>query len=450
VSYVGSGSPRFYLPLDQQLPNANFAQFVILTPGAAEREQLRARLIRLFEEDFQGLRANVARLENGPPVGYPVQFRVSGEDIPTVRRHAEQVAEVMRRNPHLSNVQFDWDEKSKAIRVAIDQDKVRLLGLSSQELSTFLNTSLNGLTVTYYRERDKLIDVVMRGTPDERAKLTYLQDLAVPTRAGKSVPLSQLATITYEFEDGVIWRRNRLPTITVRANVYGDIQAPVVTARIAPQLAPIRAALPPGYRLETGGAVEDSAKGQKSVAAGVPLFLVVVLTVLMIQLQSFSRVAMVVLTAPLGLIGVTAFMLLFNQPFGFVAMLGTIALSGMIMRNSVILVDQIDQDIRAGHPPGVAVVEATVRRFRPITLTAAAAVLAMIPLTRSAFFGPMAVAIMGGLVVATGLTVLFLPALYAAWFRVKPVVPAAAPARRADERRAAAPEAAAPMLEGTL
>ena len=450
ASYVGSGSPRFYLPLDQQLPNANFAQFVILTQGIADRERLRARLIRLFDEDFQGLRANITRLENGPPVGFPVQFRVSGEDIPTVRRHAERVADVMRENPHVANVQFDWDEKSKAIKVEIDQDKVRLLGLSSQELSTFLNTSLNGLTVTYYRERDKLIDVVMRGTADERAKLSYLQDLALPTRSGKSVPLSQIANITYEFEDGVIWRRNRLPTITVRANVYGDIQAPAVTAQIAPRLEPIRATLPPGYRLETGGAVEDAAKGQKSVAAGVPLFLVVVLTVLMVQLQSFSRVVMVVLTAPLGLIGVTGFMLAFNQPFGFVAMLGTIALSGMIMRNSVILVDQIDQDIRAGHAPGAAVVEATVRRFRPITLTAAAAVLAMIPLTRSAFFGPMAVAIMGGLVVATALTVLFLPALYAAWFRVKPVVPAPAPAKRAEEPHARAPEAAPRMLEGTL
>ena len=450
VSYVGSGSPRFYLPLDQQLPNANFAQFVILTQGIADRERLRARLIKLFDEDFQGLRANITRLENGPPVGFPVQFRVSGEDVPTVRRHADRVAEVMRENPNVSNVQFDWDEKSKTIKVEIDQDKVRLLGLSSQELSTFLNTSLNGLTVTYYRERDKLIDVVMRGAADERAKLSYLQDLAVPTRSGKSVPLSQIANITYEFEDGVIWRRNRLPTITVRANVYGDIQAPVVTAQIAPKLEPIRAALPPGYRLETGGAVEDAAKGQKSVAAGVPLFLVVVLTVLMVQLQSFSRVVMVILTAPLGLIGVTGFMLAFNQPFGFVAMLGTIALSGMIMRNSVILVDQIDQDIRAGHAPGAAVVEATVRRFRPITLTAAAAVLAMIPLTRSAFFGPMAVAIMGGLVVATALTVLFLPALYAAWFRVKPAVPAPAPAKRAEAPRARAPEAAPQMLEGTL
>ena len=448
VGYVGQGSPRFYLPLDQQLAHANFAQFVILTNGIKEREAVRARLIALFERDYQGLRANITRLENGPPVGFPVQFRVSGEDIPTVRRHAERVAERMRENPNVSNVQFDWDEKAKVIRVEIDQEKVRLLGLSSQDLSTFLNTSLNGLNVTHYRERDKLIEVLMRGAIDERAKLSYLQDLALPTRSGKSVPLSQIATISYGFEDGIVWRRNRLPTVTVRANVYGKVQAPVVAAQIEPTLAAIKASLPPGYSLETGGAVEDSARGQKSVAAGVPLFLLVVLTVLIVQLQSFARVAMVLLTAPLGLIGVTAFMLLFNQPFGFVAMLGTIALSGMIMRNSVILVDQIDQDIRTGHAPWEAVVEATVRRFRPIVLTAAAAVLAMIPLTRSAFFGPMAVAIMGGLLVATALTVLFLPALYAAWFRVTAPVRAPA-AKRAAAATAAAPRGARHMIEGT-
>jgi multidrug efflux pump len=447
VSYVGQGTPRFYLPLDQQLAHANFAQFVILTKGNEDRERLRTRFIERFERDFQGVRANIARLENGPPVGYPVQFRVSGEDIPTVRQYAERVAERMRENRHVSNVHFDWDEKAKVIKVDIDQEKVRLLGLSSQDLSTFLNTSLNGLTVTYYRERDKLIEVLMRGAVDERAKLSYLQDLALPTRSGKSVPLSQIATISYGFEDGIVWRRNRLPTITVRANVYGAIQAPAVTAQIEPALAAIKASLPPGYRIETGGAVEDSARGQKSVAAGFPLFILVVLTVLMIQLQSFSRVAMVVLTAPLGLIGVTAFMLLFNQPFGFVAMLGTIALSGMIMRNSVILVDQIDQDIRTGHAPWQAVVEATVRRFRPIALTSAAAVLAMIPLTRSAFFGPMAVAIMGGLVVATALTLLFLPALYAAWFRVK--VPSRAPAKRPAPAAQAAPRVPPHMIEGT-
>jgi multidrug efflux pump len=419
VAYVGTGSPRFYLPLDQQLPNANFAQFVILTKGLKEREELRARLIQLFKDDFSGLRASITRLENGPPVGFPVQFRVSGEDIGAVKRYAGRIAEIMRANPHLSNVQFDWDEKSKVIRVDIDQDKARLLGLSSQDLSAFLNTSLNGLTVTYFRERDRNIEVLLRGAGEERARLSYLQDLAVPTRSGKAVPLAQVANIAYAFEDGVIWRRNRLPTVTVRANVYGDIQAPAVTAQILPLLAPIKADLPPDYLIETGGAVEDSARGQKSVAAGVPLFVMVVLTVLMVQLQSVQRVLLVVLTAPLGLIGVTLALLVFNVPFGFVAMLGTIALSGMIMRNSVILVDQIDQDIRSGRTPWEAVIEATVRRFRPIVLTAAAAVLAMIPLTRSAFFGPMAVAIMGGLVVATLLTLLFLPALYAAWFRVK-------------------------------
>jgi multidrug efflux pump len=421
VSYVGNGSPRFYLPLDQKLANNNFAQFVILTKSIPAREALRARLIKLFENDFTELRANITRLENGPPVGYPVQFRISGEDIPTVRRTAKQVADVVRANPHIATVQFDWDELSKAIKIDVDQEKARMMGVSSQDISNFLNTSINGFSVTYYRERDKLIEVLLRGAPVERAQLGLLQDLSVPTRSGKSVPLAQIARVSYGFEEGIIWRRNRLPTITVLANIYGDAQAPTVTGQINPQLDAIRAQLPSGYRIDVGGAVEESAKGGKSVAAGVPLFIIVVLTVLMIQLQSFSRTVMVVLTAPLGMIGVTLFLLVTGKPFGFVAMLGTIALSGMIMRNSVILVDQIEHDIREGAAPWTAVVEATIRRFRPIVLTAAAAVLAMIPLTRSAFFGPMAVAIMGGLIVATALTLLFLPALYAAWFRVKPV-----------------------------
>jgi multidrug efflux pump len=431
VAYVGTGSPRFYLPLDQQMPSNNFAQFVVLTRGLAEREALRQRMIALFDNDFPLLRANITRLENGPPVGYPVQFRVSGEDIPTVRRLASDVAAVMRDNKDLQNVQMDWDELSKVIRIKVDQNKARVLGLSSQELSVLLNTSLNGIAATTFRDADKSIDVLLRGAPQERVNLAYLRDLAVPTRSGKSVPLAQVADIEYGFEEGVIWRRNRLPTVTVRANVYGDVQPPAVTAALLPKLEPIRAALPEGYRLETGGTVEDSSKGQKSVQAGVPLFIVVVLTVLMLQLQSFQRVLLVVLTAPLGLIGVVLFLLAFNVPFGFVAMLGTIALSGMIMRNSVILVDQIEQDIANGVHPWQAVVDSTVRRFRPITLTSAAAVLAMIPLTRSAFFGPMAVAIMGGLIVATALTLLFLPALYAAWFRIaedrgdRPAAPAA-------------------------
>jgi multidrug efflux pump len=419
VSYVGSGSPRFYLPLDQQLAHNNFAQFVVLAKGPKEREALRARLIELFDDDYTELRAVIGRLENGPPVGFPVQFRVSGEDTQAVRALAYQVADVMRQNRHLSNVQFDWDEASKAIRIEIDQDKARTAGLSSQDISGLLNTSLNGFSVTYYRERDKLVEVLLRGAQAERVQLSLLKDLAIPTRSGRSVPLSQIGRIAYGFEEGVIWRRNRLPTVTVRGTVYGKVQAPDVTAQILPKLEPIRAGLPEGYRLETGGAVEESAKGAKSVAAGVPLLILTVLTALMLQLHSFSRTLLVVLTAPLGLIGVTLFLLAFNVPFGFVAMVGTIALSGMIMRNSVILVDQIEKDIGEGKTPWEAIIDSTVRRFRPIVLTASAAILAMIPLTRSTFFAPMAVAIMGGLLVATVLTLLFLPALYAAWFRVE-------------------------------
>jgi multidrug efflux pump len=305
------------------------------------------------------------------------------------------------------------------VRLAIDQERARVLGVSSQDLANFLQSSLSGVPVTYYRERDQLIEVSLRGPADERARLSLLESLAVPTASGQSVPLKQIATVAYGFEEGIIWRRNRLPTITVRGDIYGGITPATVTAQINPLLDPIRAQLPPGYLLQVGGAVEESAKGQGSVNAGMPLFLGVVLTVLMLQLRSFTRVLLVVMTAPLGLIGVTVFLLVFNVPFGFVAMLGTIALFGMIMRNSVILVDQIDQDIAAGHDAWSAIVGATTRRFRPIVLTALAAILAMIPLTRSAFFGPMAVAIMGGLFVATALTLLFLPALYAAWFRVK-------------------------------
>ena len=419
VSYVGSGAPRFYLPLDQQLPQASFAEFVLLTKGKREREALRADLIALFEHDFSELRARVLRLENGPPVGYPVQFRISGADIPTVRELARKAADIVRQNTYVHNVNLDWEEPSKVVRLSIDQERARVLGVSSQDLANFLQSSLSGVPVTFYRERDQLIEVSLRGPGDERARLSLLESLAVPTPSGQSVPLKQIATVNYGFEEGIIWRRNRLPTVTVRGDIYGGITPATVTAQINPQLDGIRAQLPAGYLLEVGGAVEESAKGQGSVNAGMPLFLLVVFTVLMIQLRSFSRVLLVVLTAPLGLIGVTAFLLVFNVPFGFVAMLGTIALMGMIMRNSVILVDQIEQDIAGGHDAWHAIVDATTRRFRPIVLTALAAILAMIPLTRSAFFGPMAVAIMGGLFVATALTLLFLPALYAAWFRVR-------------------------------
>ncbi len=419
VAYVGAGSPRFYLPLDQQLQQSNFAQFVLVTKSTHERERLRTRLIKLFDEDFPALRGRISRLENGPPVGFPVQFRVSGEDLATVRWIAQRVITVMREDPEVTNAQFDSDEPTKVIRVVVDQNKARVLGLASQDLAAFLNNSLSGITVTYLRERDKQIEVVLRGAANERAQLTFLKDLAIPSANGKAVPITQVADIRYEQEDGLVWRRDRLPTVTVRSDVRGDAQGPDVAKRIDPRLDAIRAALPFGYRIEIGGAIEDSARGQKSIVTGVPLMLLTVVTLLMIQLKSFSRTLMVLLTAPLGVIGVTAGLLAFGLPFGFVAMLGTIALSGIIMRNSIILVDQIERDIAAGHAPWDAIVGATTRRFRPIVLTAAAAVLGMIPLVRSDFFGPMAVAMMGGILVATVLTLGFLPALYAAWFRVR-------------------------------
>ena len=315
-------------------------------------------------------------------------------------------------------VQKDWDEASKVVKVHVDAEKARLLGLSAQDVANFLNTSVNGQNISELREGTETIQITVRGAHAEREHLSLLSELMLPTGNGRGVPLTQVATLEYSFEPGIVWRRDRVPTVSVRGNLYGSVQPATVTAQLEPEIAKLRAKLPLGYHIDVGGSVEESAKGGKSVAAGMPLFILVVLTVLMIQLQSFSRVAMVVLTAPLGMIGVTVSLLAFNKPFGFVAMLGTIALSGMIMRNSVILVDQIRQDLQAGRTPWEAIIESTVRRFRPIMLTAAAAILAMIPLTRSAFFGPMAVAIMGGLAVATVLTLLFLPALYAAWYRI--------------------------------
>ena len=419
VAYVGTGSPRFYLPLDQQLPAASFAQFVVLAKSMEQRERLRSWLIDTVDQQFPDLRARVTRLENGPPVGYPVQFRVTGEHIEKARALAREVAAKVRENPHVVNVHLDWEEPSKAVFLSIDQDRARALGVSTAHLSSFLQSSLTGTTVSQYREDNELIEILLRGTQKERGELGNLGSLALPTDNGQSVALSQVATLEYGFEEGIIWHRNRLPTVTVRADIYDKEQPATLVRQIEPTLSEIKAKLPDGYLLEVGGTVEDSERGQNSVNAGMPLFIVVVLSLLMIQLRSFSRTVMVFLTAPLGLIGVTVFLLVFRQPFGFVAMLGTIALAGMIMRNSVILVDQIEQDIASGMDRWQAIIEATVRRFRPIVLTALAAVLAMIPLSRSVFYGPMAVAIMGGLIVATALTLLFLPALYAAWFRVK-------------------------------
>jgi multidrug efflux pump len=420
ATYVGMGSVRFFLPLDPQTPNDNFAQFVLMTKGLAEREAVKARLEQRLASEFTGLRGRVLRLENGPPVGFPVQFRVSGSDPDTLRSIAGQVASVMRAHPYTKDVHLDWNERIKQTRLQVDQDKARALGISSQELSLIVNNLLNGIAITQLRENDQLIDVMGRAESVDRKRLSQLADLQVHTRDGRFVPLSQIATLTPELDEGLIWRRDRVPTITVRCDLRPGIQAPTVSAAINPQLDALRAKLPPGYRIEIGGTAEKSANAENSIRAVFPFAIVVVLTLLMIQLQSFQRTLLVLLTAPLGMIGVTISLLLFHAPFGFVAQLGVIALFGMIMRNSVILLDQIEQDIVAGHAAWDAIVGATVRRFRPIMLTALAAILAMIPLTRSVFWGPMATAIMGGLFIATVLTLLFLPALYAAWFRVKP------------------------------
>ena len=419
VAYVGTGSPRFYLPLDQQLPQASFAQFVVLASSLDDRDEIRRSLDQQIRKLLPEVRTRVSLLENGPPVGYPIQYRVSGEDLSLVRQWAERVAQVIGKNPNTTNVHLDWGEPSKTIILNIDQDRARQMGISSADLARFLNSSISGAAIDQYREKRELIEIRLRGDQAERVDVGSLASLAVPTSQGSTVPLAQIAQIDYSFEEGLIWHRNRLPTITVRADIRSQQQPATVVNEMAGQIEQLRNELPPGYLIEVGGTVEESARGQSSVNAGMPLFLAVVMTLLMLQLKSISRALIVFLTAPLGLIGVVIFLLLFNKPFGFVAMLGTIALSGMIMRNSLILIDQIEQDIQAGHDRWNAIIDATVRRFRPIILTALAAVLAMIPLSRSIFFGPMAVAIMGGLIIATLLTLFFLPALYAAWFKMK-------------------------------
>ncbi|PXV61539.1 Multidrug efflux pump subunit AcrB [Dyella jiangningensis] len=425
VSFVGSGAPRFYLPLDQQLAQPNFAQFVVTAKDVKQREALAGYLDGVLSRDFSAVRTRVSRLENGPPVGFPVQFRVDGDDIATVRGIAEKVAAVMRADPRTRNVQFDWDEPAeRSVRFEIDQARARQLGVSSQDVADFLAMSLSGTTVTQYRERDKLIAVDLRAPKNERVHPDQIEQLALPTPNGQAIPLAQLGHVRYGLEYGVIWERDRQPSINVQADTRNGAQGLDVTNAIDAKLGELRGQLPVGYRIEVGGSVEQNAKAQGSINAQMPLLGIAVLTLLMIQLQSIGRTFMVVLTAPLGLIGVIVSLLVFRQPFGFVAMLGTIAMFGIIMRNSVILVDQIEQDIREGHPRWEAIVGATVRRFRPITLTAAAAVLALIPLLRSNFFGPMATSLMGGITVATVLTLFYLPALYAAWYRVRADEPA--------------------------
>ena len=420
-SYIGNGAPRYFLSLDQQLFADNFGQFVIVAKDLAAREDLKSRLQQRFAApDFADIRVRVVRLENGPPIGYPVQFRVMGEDLLQLREQAAAVATMMRANPHLQNINLDWNEKVKSVRVEVDQDRARQLGTSTQEIAQILQAWLNGIALTQYREGDQLIDVVWRGRQAAEAQsLNALPDLELPLAGGRHVPLAQVARLVPVLEEGIVWRRNRVPTMIVRADMADTSQPATASAALNAQLDAVRARLPAGFRIEMGGSIEESDKNGKAIAAVMPLMLVGVITLLMIQLQSVSRTVIVLLTAPLGLIGVALALLVFHVPFGFVANLGFIALAGMIMRNSVILVDQIRQDEEAGKSRWEAIIGSTVRRFRPIVLTASAAILAMIPLTRQVFWGPMAVSIMGGLIVATLLTCLFLPALYAAWYRVR-------------------------------
>jgi multidrug efflux pump len=420
IDFVGAGAPRFYLPLDEQLPSSNFAQFVITAKSVKERERLAQELGVLLDKDFSAVRTRISRLENGPPIGFPVQFRVQGPEIGEVRHIAEQVASIMRSDPDTRGVQYDWDEPGeRSVHFEVDQAKARELNLSSQDIANYLQMTLSGFTISQFRERDKLIGISLRAPEHDRIDPGQIERLAIPTSTGTAVPLAALGRFTYALEYGVIWERDRQPTITVESDVRGGAQGIEVTNHIEKALTTLRAQLPVNYRVEVGGSVEQNAKAQGSVNVQLPVFLIAVLVLLMIQLQSFSRTLLVILTAPLGLIGVAGALLLFHKPFGFVAMLGTIAMLGIIMRNSVILVDQIEKDIKDGHSRFEAIIGATVRRFRPITLTAAAAVLALIPLLPSNFFGPMATALMGGITVATILTLFYLPALYALWFRIR-------------------------------
>ena len=419
TTWIGSGVPRFYLPLDQVFPQTNVSQAIVLPKGLAEREELRLRLPTLLAAEFPEVRTRIKLLPNGPPVPYPVQFRVVGTDATQVRTWADQAKDILRADTRMRGVNDNWNEAVKVMRLEVDQDKARALGVSSQVIAQASRTILSGTNIGQYREGDKLVDIVLRQPLQERQTLTDLARAYLPTASGRSIPLSQVAKVQLSWEPGVMWREGRNYAVTVQGDVIEGVQGATVSATVWPQMQALAARMPAGYAIELAGAVEESSKGQGSIAAGIPVMLFLIFTLLMLQLQSFSRAVLVLLTGPLGIAGVAAALLLLDRPFGFVALLGVIALMGMIMRNSVILIDQIEQDRRRGVPTWDAIVEAAVRRFRPIVLTAAAAVLAMIPLSRSVFWGPMAVAIMGGLVVATVLTLLALPAMYAAWFRVK-------------------------------
>ena len=421
--WVGSGVPRFYLPMDNIFPQTNASQFILLPVDLKQREAIRLKLPALMAQEFPEVRTRVKILPNGPPVPYPVQFRVVGGEPVGLRARADEVKAIMRTNPNTRGVNDNWNESVKVMRLEVDQTKARALGVTSQSIAQASKTMLSGTTVGQYREGDKLIEIVMRQPEDERNAITDIGNAYLPTASGRSIPLTQIAKPTFAWEPGVLWRENRDFSVTVQSDIVEGLQGATVTAQLLPQLRELeakwRAAGMEQYRIEVAGAVEESSKGSASIMAGIPIMLFITFTLLMLQLHSFSRAMLVFLTGPLGIAGVAMALLVSGRPFGFVALLGVIALMGMIQRNSVILIDQIEQDRANGVPAWEAIVESAVRRLRPIVLTAAAAVLAMIPLSRSVFWGPMAVAIMGGLIVATVLTLLALPAMYAAWFKVR-------------------------------
>jgi multidrug efflux pump subunit AcrB len=418
TAYVGQGSPRFWLGLNPQLPNEAFAEIVIVAKDVPARERIKAKIENaLAQGALPESRVRVDRFNFGPPVGFPVQFRVIGPDATVVREIAYQVRDVMKANPNVKEPQLDWNEQSPYLKLVVDQDRARAMGVTPQDLSQALAMLISGVQVTTVRDGIEKVGVVARAVPSERLDLAHVGDLTVTARNGVAVPLQQIAKIEYAHEEPILWRRNRDMAITVRSDVNDGVQPPDVTNQVWPKLKDIRDHLEPAYWIEPGGAFEESAKGNASIFILIPVMVIVMLTLLMIQLQNFSRLLLVFLTAPLGIIGASLGLNVANQPSGFVTLLGLIALAGMIMRNTVILVEQIETDVAGGLPRKEAIVEATVRRARPVVLTALAAILAMIPLSRSAFWGPMAITIMGGLFVATFLTLLYLPGLYALWFR---------------------------------
>ncbi len=421
-SYAGGGPPRFVLTLDPDLPTANFGKIAIVTESPEHRERVLSRMREVFAKNelFPELRGRAIRMDFGPPVGFPIQYRVVGDKAHELKRIAQSVKHVLSENPATVEPHLEWGELSKVVQLKLDQDRIRLLGLSTQQVSQALQSLMNGIPVSQYREGTELIDVVARTVPEERKRLEDLPNVHIPTSLGTSLPISQIADLSFGQEEPVLWRRNRDLMLTVRCDIKDGYQPPDVAASLRSKIDELRATLPEGYRIEEGGSTEESAKANASIFAVFPVMGILMLTVLMAQLQSFPRVILVVVIAPLAIIGVTLFLLLFQAPFGFVALLGVISLAGMDMRNSVILMDQIQQDISEGIEPWEAVVGSTIRRARPVILTAATAILAMIPLSRSVFWGPMAIAIMGGLSIATFLTLINLPALYVLLFRVKP------------------------------